>query len=120
MRIPGPVGCLALLVTLPLAALAFLVSAIASRLLGGVRTAPAGSLPTDGATALLVTKMALDDDFDRADAEMAGVPLDGGASVEALLLRALELRWMERKGARYGVTSRGRAQAPEVARRAGF
>lgn len=67
-----------------------------------------------------VRKMSLDDSFDVEDARMAGLPVDGGVTVEGLLSEGLARGWLERRGERYAVTARGRAESEALLRRRGL
>jgi hypothetical protein len=118
-RLPGPIGCLVLLVLLPvllvLGLVVGLVMLTASLLTGGRRRAAAPPSSPEAAAreeALrrLVRAMALDATFTADDARQAGTLVAGGATVDDLLADGLARRWIEVRGERLAVTRRGREE----------
>ena len=118
-RAPGPFGCLAALILLPLVVVfGLLVGGVATivRLLSfGGRGRSATFRPTtpessarEEALRRLVRAMALDDTFTADEARQAGTTVAGGATVDDLLAEAVERRWIEVRGDRLAVTRRGR------------
>ncbi len=118
-RIPGPIGCLLLIVLLPVALLAFLVVAVLNTF--GIRPwarprAHQGPPEDEPALASLVQKMALDESFRRDEVAEAAVVAPSGATAEELLDRAVSRGWIEERGELYAVTDKGREAATAAAR----
>ncbi len=126
---PAGLGCLVALVAMPLALLAGVLAGLGALLSPRRRGAapqgpafgPTGRRPVGARTASLgatgialcslVEKMSLDDEFGLEDAQTAGIPVDTDASIEALLVDAVERGWIDRRGDRFAVTPRGRSEA---------
>lgn len=128
-RVPAGVGCLVALLAVPLAIFAAMVAMLRALLHRGPsqatwrRAGDAGARPsgfgrrTIGGSAAdtvlceFVEKMSLDEEFAVEDAQTAGLPLSATVTVEGLIEQALARGWVERRGERYAVTSRGRSEA---------
>ncbi len=118
-RVPGPIGCLILLVACPVGVVLAIVALLASLWPFGRRRervapspfAPAGDSGRDAAVRRLVRAMALDETFTLDEARQAGTLASGGATVDELLEDARARRWVEtRPDGRLAVTERGRAE----------
>jgi len=128
--VPAGLGCLVALVAMPLALLAGVLAGLGAllspRRRGAAPQGPAfgstgrrsvgaraaGGLGATGiALCSLVEKMSLDAEFGLEDAQTAGIPVDTDASIEALLVDAVERGWIDRRGDRFAVTPRGRNEA---------
>jgi hypothetical protein len=128
-RAPGPLGCLAALILLPIVVVfGLLVGGVVTivRLLGfggaGGRRAAAfrstspESAAREEALRRLVRAMALDDTFTADDARQAGTLVAGGASVDDLLADGVDRGLIEVRGGRLAVTRRGREETQQSGR----
>jgi hypothetical protein len=125
-RAPGPLGCLAALILLPVVVLfGLLVGGVATiaRLFtfGGRRRGAAAFRPAtpeaaarEEALRRLVRAMALDDTFTADDARQAGTLVAGGATVDDLLADGVERGLIEVRGGRLAVTRRGREEVERL------
>jgi hypothetical protein len=120
-RAPGPLGCLAALLLLPVVLVVGLlvagVATVFSLLPFGRRRPSAAFRPTspesaarDEALRRFVRAMALDDTFTADEARQAGTLVQGGASVDDLVAEGIARRWIETRGERLAVTRRGREE----------
>jgi hypothetical protein len=122
-RSPGPFGCLAAAILLPLVVVFGLVVGgvmTIARLFWPGRRSPRASTfrPTSPESAAreealvrLVRAMALDDTFTADEARQAGTLVQGGATVDDLVAEGVERGWIEERGGRLAVTRRGREAA---------
>ncbi len=117
-RIPAPVGCLLVLVLLPIVLVFLLVVVVMSLFRGRSSSQKSTTWPmpraqTDHETALcmLVRALALDESFSLDDARQAGTLATAGVTVDDLLRDARRRDWVEVRGDRFAVTPRGREEA---------
>src|SRR5207249_1163925 len=114
-RLPGPLGCLLMLVVCPIGLLVGAVMFVAALLPARRRAvgtvSAAGRAPDAREAALLrfIEVMALDETFTLEEARQSGTLATSGATVDELLAMARERGWVEaRPGERLTVTARGR------------
>ena len=119
-RVSGPLGCLMTLVLCPIGLVIGLVMIVVSMLpfrrrrrAEAFRAASPESSAREQALRRLVQAMALDDTFSADDARQAGTLTAGGATVDDLIVDAMERRWIEVRGERLAVTRRGREETEE-------
>jgi len=125
-RAPGPLGCLAALILLPIVfVFGLLVAGVATivrlftfggrrRSASAFRPATPESAAREEALRRLVRAMALDDTFTADDARQAGTLVAGGATVDDLLADGVDRGLIEVRGDRLSVTRRGREETKRI------